>query len=408
MERSDTAPPGPGGGPSAGDRPRRLAALDAIRALAALWVLFHHCWLTVYPDPVADGPGGTTRVLTDWMAYGHFAVVAFLVVSGYSLAIGTVRAGNRVPGGVLRFVRRRARRVLLPYWAALGLSVVLATTVLAHRTGTHWDVALPVTTRGVVAHVLLLQDVSDPAQINHALWSIAIEWQLYLLLPLVLLLRRRFGLAATTTAIVAVSVALASSWWAHGLTWQGETGLLGCFVLGVAAREVSLGPAGRWPWGWIAGALAGLVVALSWWLGPAATNGSAKALFEPLVGAATACLLIDVSRSSPAARLLSRRPLVVLGTFSYSLYLTHAPVVQLVWQELLAPAGARVGSGAALGLLLPGATLCSLAVARVFFVLVERRCLTAPVRAALPGAAPAAAGRNPPPAVPDSAPVGPG
>jgi peptidoglycan/LPS O-acetylase OafA/YrhL len=382
--------------PTVARRGARLAALDGVRALAALWVVVHHTWLTVYPDPVAHGPRGLARVLTDWMAYGHFAVVAFLVVSGYSLAIGTVRAGNRPPGGAWRFIGRRARRVLLPYWAALVVSVLLATTVLSRPTGTHWDVSLPVTPGGVLAHLLLVQDiVSSPSQINHAMWSIAIEWQLYLLLPLLLILRRRFGLTALTAGSVLVSIGLASVWWGYGLSWQGEIGLLGCFVLGLAAREVALGRAARWPWGWTATGLTLLVIGLSWWVGPAATNGSAKALFEPLVGAATACLLIHLTAASsptrgasatrsPAVRLLSWRPLVALGTFSYSLYLTHAPVVQLVWQYLAVPLGAGLGSAVALAVLLPAAVLCSIGVAWVFFAAVERRCLTPAARAALP------------------------
>jgi len=34
---------------------------------------------------------------------------------------------------------------------------------------------------------------------------------------------------------------------------------------------------------------------------------------------------------------LSRRPLVWLGGFAYSIYLMHAPLIQVVWQYLLFP-----------------------------------------------------------------------
>lgn len=382
--------------------PGRLPALDGIRALAALWVLAHHAYLTVYPTGGPVAPGLAVRLLTGWLAYGHFAVVAFLVVSGYSLGIGAGRHGHRVPGGVRVFVRRRVRRVLVPYWAALAVSTVLATTVLGRRTGTHWDVALPVTTRGVVLHALVLQDVADPAQINHAMWSIAIEWHLYLLLPLLLAFRRRAGLAVATAVTVAASMVLARLWWPAGLTWRGETGLLGCFVLGLAAREIAarapglrptLTPtvvptlvptrrgAGRGrgrPWGSGALVLAAAVALLAHGMGEYWVLDAGKAVSEPLAGAATACLLVAVTDGRPRAvtRLLSWRPLTLLGGFSYSLYLLHAPVLQLVWQEGLAPAGARLGSGWALAALVALGAVASVAVARVFFVLVERRCLT--------------------------------
>jgi peptidoglycan/LPS O-acetylase OafA/YrhL len=36
---------------------------------------------------------------------------------------------------------------------------------------------------------------------------------------------------------------------------------------------------------------------------------------------------------------LNFRPLVFVGTFSYSLYLMHAPLLQLLWQYWLYPSG---------------------------------------------------------------------
>ena len=54
---------------------------------------------------------------------------------------------------------------------------------------------------------------------------------------------------------------------------------------------------------------------------------------DVLVGLATTCLLIHGAQKSAVAsgvvRLLSARPLVAIGTFSYSLYLVHHPVLQL-------------------------------------------------------------------------------
>ena len=155
----------------------------------------NHAWLTVYPTVgAADNPHGLLGAVTTWMVYGHFAVVAFIVVSGYSLAISTTANGARLRGGFPAFLRRRFTRIVLPYWGALALSLALATTAISADTGTHWDAALPVTVKGVVLHVLLLQDFALTGQINHALWSIALEWHIYFLFPLILWLRRRLGL----------------------------------------------------------------------------------------------------------------------------------------------------------------------------------------------------------------------
>ena len=54
-------------------------------------------------------------------------------------------------------------------------------------------------------------------------------------------------------------------------------------------------------------------------------------------------LLVAVSPSEKSDRLyavrkvLNWRPLVLVGTFSYSFYLLHAPLLQIIWQYLLRP-----------------------------------------------------------------------
>lgn len=376
----------------------RIRALDGLRGLAALWVLCHHTYLTVYPAAPAGTPGGVLAWLTDWLLYGHFAVVGFLVISGYSLAIGTVGADDRLPGGFRRFLRRRARRLLLPYWAALAVSIVLATTVVGARTGTHWDVALPVTWSAVVAHVFLLQDVvTPPAAINHAMWSIAIEWHVYLLFGLLLWFRRRIGLVAVTGVVVLLTSVGSWEWRYKGLTWQGEIGMLGCFAIGVAAREAAVRGIRLWPdssaalrpgaivvgrtslvppWGLLAAVGTLAVIAWNWVLGQGGVLAY-NAAFEPAVGLITGCLLVAAT-TRPAgvlARVAAWRPFAAIGTFSYSLYLIHAPLVQLAWVWVAHPLGARVGQDSALGLLFPPAVVFSLAGALVFYRLVERRCL---------------------------------
>jgi peptidoglycan/LPS O-acetylase OafA/YrhL len=52
------------------------------------------------------------------------------------------------------------------------------------------------------------------------------------------------------------------------------------------------------------------------------------------VGLGAIAVLIISARSpyNPMRRVLSWRPLVFLGTISYSLYLIHAPLLQVVWQ----------------------------------------------------------------------------
>ena len=108
--------------------PQRLAGLDGVRGLAALFVVVNHVFLRAFPGyPVDRAPFWAA-----WFIYGRFAVVVFIVLSGFSLALSPARHGWRLDG-VARFARRRAWRILPPYWAALVFSLAVAWLLVARR-----------------------------------------------------------------------------------------------------------------------------------------------------------------------------------------------------------------------------------------------------------------------------------
>ena len=154
----------------------------------------NHIFLPAWPGyPVNHAPFWAAEFI-----YGRFAVVVFIVLSGFSLALVPARSGWRLDS-VAAFARRRAWRILPPYWAALGFSSVMTWYVLAQP---GW--AVP-DGRSVVVYGLLVQDAVPAAIPNRAFWSNAVEAQLYVLLPLLLLLVRRVS-AVTMVAIVAAVV----------------------------------------------------------------------------------------------------------------------------------------------------------------------------------------------------------
>ena len=305
---------------------RRLVGLDGVRGLAALFVVLHHVYLRSFPGY----PRVTAPMWAAWMIFGHFAVVVFIVLSGFSLAVSPARAGWQL-GPVSQFGHRRAWRILPPFWAALVFSLLVAWLIVP-QPGTDVPNA-----NSVVVNGLLLQDVFDAPSPNRAFWSIAVEAHLYLVFPLLLLIIRRVNAAvmlATVTLIVATVGALApdTSWagWLMRLTPQFAVlfamGILAAGIVAASERVRS------WPWHWFALAAALPVMVGIGWKGSAWILGPHLFWVDLALAPAVACLLAAVAtdRPAPLVGVLDTRPVRSLGTFSYSLYLTHAPIVVVI------------------------------------------------------------------------------
>lgn len=367
---------------SAGDG--RVAGLDGLRGLAALYVLVHHCWLFSFHGYPAD----TGPLWLGWLLYGHLGVVFFIVLSGFSLGIAPARHGWRL-GGVARYARRRAARILPAYWAALGFSLAIAWAVIPQpHSG-------PPNAASVLVYGLLLQDFVVVPVPNGAFWSIAVEAELYVLLPLLLLVRRRAGayamLAVVAVPVLAYGVSHPNVSTVDRLTWLTPQfaplfamGLLGAGVLAEGAGwrhsdKLRGGEGAGWrhglPWHWLA-AVAAVPVAVA--SGLAGTVWTVHHYFwvDLAIAPAIAALLAAVATGRPATlvRLLATRPVRGLGTFSYSLYLIHLPIVVVV-SRVIVPRLAAPGLpafGVTVGLAVPAAVLVAWLFAKVFEIPFQR------------------------------------
>jgi peptidoglycan/LPS O-acetylase OafA/YrhL len=349
----------------------RIVGLDGIRGLAALYVVLYHIFLRAWPgDAAADAP-----FWASWLDNGRTAVIVFIALSGFSLAVGPARSGWRFTS-LRDFARRRAWRILPPYWAALGFSLIMVWFVLAQP---GW--AVP-TAKSVAVYGLLLQDVFPTGSPNRAFWSIAIEAQLYILLPLLLLIVRRFSAVAMVALVAAIVVTMGLLGphvaWANDALLQFTPDLAVVFAVGVlAAGIVTASERTRsLPWAWFALAAAVPVILLISIKGEAWSN--ANLFWTDLASApAIGCLLAAIATSRPriVVRFLSTRPLRSLGSFSYSLYLTHLPIVIAVAYGLVLP---RVPSGAPtffvlVAILVPTTVLFARLFATVFELPFQRR-----------------------------------
>lgn len=309
---------------------QRMPLIDALKATAALVIVLHH--LVSY-GPLADAawdllPGPSAL----FYHYGRIAVQVFLVVGGFLAARGLSAQGGALPSAPWRLIGRRYVRLVVPYVAALG--VAMAAAPLARRWFTDDAIPGPAHLGQFLAHVLLVQDVLDLEALSAGIWYIAIDFQLFVLMALLLWLGRRKGVAPTLVLLVAAAslfvVNRDASWDNWALYFFGSYGL------GAAA------------W-WIA-------ASRRWRLGLGAlTLVSAAALALDfrvrIVVALCVAVLLLLARVGGWLETWPRSVATAyLGQMSYALFLIHFPVCLLV-NAIFVRIGDTAPSAVALALL---------------------------------------------------------
>jgi peptidoglycan/LPS O-acetylase OafA/YrhL len=187
------------------------AGFDGLRALAVIGVLLYH----------AD---------IGWAQGGFLGVDLFFVLSGFlitSLLVQEVATSGRI--SLLRFYRRRARRLLPALFVMLAVSMTAMLLFwpgeAAQVRGDMLGAILYVANWWFIGHHLsYFQSIGRPSPFQH-LWSLGVEEQFYLVWPVCVLLMLRGRATArrlATVGTVALVGALASTGWMAYLAVRGD------------------------------------------------------------------------------------------------------------------------------------------------------------------------------------------
>ncbi|WAC24473.1 acyltransferase family protein [Blastomonas sp. SL216] len=289
--------------------------IDGLRALAVVPVILYHAGFDLFKG-------------------GFVGVDIFFVISGYLITSILVDDLKHRKFSLLNFYERRARRILPALYFMILCTSVFATIIMLPSQLKDFGQSV-VASVGLVPNVYFYLKTDYWSQSAEFLplvhlWSIGVEEQFYLLFPLLLALIWRFGRDRILAPIIVLAIAsLCLSEWG----WRHD-----------AAANFYLAPTRAWEL--LAGSIAALIVqkrgvqnseALSMvGLGaiviavlayePTTPFPSLYALV-PVVG--TSLLILFAGKETWAARLMSARPLVLIGLISYSAYLWHQPLLAL-------------------------------------------------------------------------------
>lgn len=295
--------------------------IDILKVVAAQCIVLHH--FSAY-GPLSDAAAEVAPSASEWLFDdARIAVQVFLVVAGYLAARGMAFTVRRAPS-VLQALGQRYLRLVVPFAAALGLTILCAAIARPHLDGDLVPGAPSLAQ--LAAHASLLHSVLDVDSLSAGVWYVAIDFQLYAMIALLLWLGR--GQRLLSLGLVA-ALAVAS------LTWFNMDASLDAWA----------------PYFFGAYGLG----ALAWWGGLRARHGvMALGLYLATLSAGLASLVVDF-RSRIALALSVSAVLATFGSYrltlpravdrwvgrlsrtSYALFLVHFSVLLLanaLWAEL--------------------------------------------------------------------------
>lgn len=292
----------------------KIHSIQLLRGLAALAVAIVHLWFgfASYVDSRDAAPTWSNVV-------SQSAVAAFFVISGAVMVISSHRLFGSARG-TLTFWRRRAVRVLPPYWIATLLFAGVAL----------W-LGLPAEPGFIARSLAFIPDGGSAVPFLPFLWpgwTLFYELAFYLVFGAFVFAGRAQAVALTALVLTGLVVA--------GLLWRCDSYLwvaltqpvLLLFVAGMGAGLLL--DAGRAAPVWLralAAAAAVAVMALS----PAMREQVIETDWLIWAGLPGVLLFVAVAGGPVPARLA--RPSDVFGDLSYALYLLHIPFAH-AWMQV--------------------------------------------------------------------------
>jgi len=177
--------------------------IDFLKVFAALLIILHH--LSSYGQIAEDARKALPGIMNWLFEYGRYAVQIFLVMAGYLAAQSLTRYANIKfsAQGLLKVILNRYLRLFGPYAAALILTIACA--YIARFWINDEFVGETETLSQFLAHLFFIQGILGLDSISAGAWYIAIDWQLYSVLAILLISFPRYQAVIWVISVLAVS-----------------------------------------------------------------------------------------------------------------------------------------------------------------------------------------------------------
>jgi len=170
---------------------QRIGVINALRAFAALFVAWGHF------------VAGQGKYLALSGKYGYLGVHIFFVISGFVIPWSLYRS-HYVLRDYPRFLLKRNVRLYPPYLASIAVTILVGNFVIAPLFHVP---RLVITGKSLLLHLTYLNDLAGVPWVNVVYWTLAIEFQWYLLVglmfPLLASRSKRARFAATAGMMMA-------------------------------------------------------------------------------------------------------------------------------------------------------------------------------------------------------------
>jgi peptidoglycan/LPS O-acetylase OafA/YrhL len=299
----------------------QFGLINLLKAGAAQLIVLHH--LAFY-GPMADHVRPLLPALIEWLDLnGRMAVQVFLVISGFLVAKSLSPSGRPGLDYPLSAIWRRYTKLAPPFLVAT--LVAAAASAVAATWMSHGSISAPATLSQLSAHALLLHGVLGYPSLSAGAWYVAIDFQLYAAMVVMLWLAGRVAgqrlLPWLMPCVVALGVTLSLLHFNLDADWDNWAPyFFGSYGLGVLAWWAS--DPRRQP------GTATLLALMA--LLPAAAALAVDFRSRIALALAVACVLFLFGRIQTRSQGRAWSVVNGLGRISYSVFLIHFPVCLLV------------------------------------------------------------------------------